>query len=1397
MSILRLIAVLLVLIGISTVAMGQKPYIPTHPNPFSEPWRWTTFPELKGHGLRCMAQTQDGTMWFGTDEGVWSYNGLTYKIHTPQDGLLGAPVYVLCAAQNGQLYAGTPSGISVFQNGTWKRLFPSQNDTPWPINALYETDNGTLWAGTSWGLLKVDAHPPQLYTTPQTAQFMHQWNPTITVYAIPDAIIPKRPWQSAIPDIAGVGIRAIEGSWASLRNRNDPRVIWAIAPNSPAANAGVQLGDYILAIDGTQPAWANDALKGPEGSQITLTLKRPNQPQPFDVTLTRRFISGTFHECPVYTVTEDKNKTLWFALARNHIIRTPIHNSEISTTQTWHNFDHTNHQQINYGPILFKDKQDTLWTASQTHPHGLLQFDGQNWVEKTPPIIGTSIIQTQDNILWIGGRRLYAFANNHLSTGSVPHDAPHNYIHLLEAQNGALWLAGTGEGVARFDYQTSRWQTFENLAFYCDTADGIEWFLDDDQNIVSKNKNTWQMWDVSDGVFENPQYLSLTSSRQVIASGYQNGIFTTATHNGQTWTQTEYPHCEAQGDIRRLIHAPDGTLWLITTESIGIYEKTPEGVWHHHTPPEAPAPPESIVRTPNGNIWLGGWYGLRQYNPKEKKWEIITAHTGLTSYIDALHAAPNGDLWVGTRLYGIFHFNGQTWKQYNVADGIADINIVHIFSSPNHTIWAVTRNGISHFDGQTWTPNALPLELARQNSGNIPQPSLSQTQNGTLWLNSANGQTVAYHPNQIPPETQITSSIRYVSQPGNTTLSWIGTDPWNITAKHNLQFSYRINQEPWSPFTPKMSDIFLGLSGGGYTFEVRARDQDFNIDPTPAKLKFTVALPVWQQPWFITIMTLLGAAIIWQTRRVMQRNRQIQASNRALEIAMGDLQSSEERLRSVVTNAPVIFWAVDTQGTLTFLQGKAQDMLGLPETEILGESVFQLFSQNPDLCKDIQRALQGDAFVSIREFLGTTFEVHHAPLQNEEGHHNGAIGVATNITDRVRSESERLRLNEELRQLHYLYRLRVALSQARTLDEVITHAGKALLRTLSTAVSADVYLTLDDRDWVFGDPKHTQTYHYHRTLEWGNQTRGILAVETNVILTESQERALLDETAGQIAATLEARELEAQLLQSARLLSLGQMAAGVAHELNQPLAAISATAEGVYLRLESGMSVSRKRMMLMMEDILGLVDRMIGSIESLRIFSRDSSQEKSREFDLNDAIRSSLKMMKAQLQSHGIQLTLSLEADLPKILGHPHQMEQVILNLLSNARDALDQKQNQDKHIFIYTHRQQMAQADTNASNQNGAELTEHIIMEVQDNGTGINEMDLQRLFEPFFTTKPVDKGTGIGLSIAFAIVQNHGGEITCTSQKNRQTTFKVSLPIPKVSPANDKHRSEPTHSAH
>ena len=204
----------------------------------------------------------------------------------------------------------------------------------------------------------------------------------------------------------------------------------------------------------------------------------------------------------------------------------------------------------------------------------------------------------------------------------------------------------------------------------------------------------------------------------------------------------------------------------------------------------------------------------------------------------------------------------------------------------------------------------------------------------------------------------------------------------------------------------------------------------------------------------------------------------------------------------------------------------------------------------------------------------------------------------------------------------------------------------------------------------------------------------------------------------------------------------------------------------ICLRLMGGVPLETDELREMMEDVRGVVDRMAGTVDHLRVFSRDVSEEPRQAMDVNEVIESSLKMMQTQLENHGIDLVLDLSNALPNVWGHPHPLEQVVLNLLSNARDTVDERAEMegtvyDKQIWIRTR----VEDDV-------------VVIEVGDNGVGMDEATRQRLFEPFFTTKDADRGTGLGLSIIYAIVRNHDGEIAVESEEGKGTTFRVMLPV-------------------
>ncbi|MBA3005384.1 MAG: PAS domain-containing protein [Proteobacteria bacterium] len=242
--------------------------------------------------------------------------------------------------------------------------------------------------------------------------------------------------------------------------------------------------------------------------------------------------------------------------------------------------------------------------------------------------------------------------------------------------------------------------------------------------------------------------------------------------------------------------------------------------------------------------------------------------------------------------------------------------------------------------------------------------------------------------------------------------------------------------------------------------------------------------------------------------------------------------------------------------------------------------------------------------------------------------------------------------------------------------------------------------------------------------------------------------------------TLE-KEYQAQFYQAEKMATVGILAAGVAHEINNPLTAISGFAEGLRRRL------SRIRGQVdddMYDDFEEYTDTIIKEclrcrdiVRSLLTFSRPVASSL-QPVDLNHCIEDTLFILKHHFkEQHKITVTTDLHADLPLIKGDESQLKQVIINLLTNALDATDE----GGTIRIKTFPEE----------DGGAGLI------VEDSGCGIPQDVQDRLFEPFFTTKPTGKGIGIGLSTCYSIVKNHNGEISVSSEEGKGSSFSVRIP--------------------
>ncbi|MBI4208102.1 MAG: hypothetical protein HY538_00145 [Deltaproteobacteria bacterium] len=231
---------------------------------------------------------------------------------------------------------------------------------------------------------------------------------------------------------------------------------------------------------------------------------------------------------------------------------------------------------------------------------------------------------------------------------------------------------------------------------------------------------------------------------------------------------------------------------------------------------------------------------------------------------------------------------------------------------------------------------------------------------------------------------------------------------------------------------------------------------------------------------------------------------------------------------------------------------------------------------------------------------------------------------------------------------------------------------------------------------------------------------------------------------------------EKVLEQTEKLSSLGRMAAGVAHELNNPLTMISNYVQMSILQGEQG-GVSPEWMDRLKKILMG-VDRITDLSRSLTSFARSSPVGKSQ-IDLNQVLKEALSFTEFEIRRSGITLRTDLSPHLPRIYGTKGALSQVAVNLFINAKDAMSTKKNGEISIRSF-------------QTENG-----EAVFQVKDSGCGVPREILSKIFDPFFTTKEEGKGTGLGLAIAMKIVTEHGGRIQVESEPGEWTQFTVYLP--------------------
>jgi PAS domain S-box-containing protein len=492
-------------------------------------------------------------------------------------------------------------------------------------------------------------------------------------------------------------------------------------------------------------------------------------------------------------------------------------------------------------------------------------------------------------------------------------------------------------------------------------------------------------------------------------------------------------------------------------------------------------------------------------------------------------------------------------------------------------------------------------------------------------------------------------------------------------------------------------------------------------------------------------LTILLAVIVWHAVYVRQRRRSEAA-----------LRESEERFRSMADTAPVMIWIADPGNRFTFVNKTWLEFTGRSEEQELGDGwAGGLHPEDLERCRETFRA----AFAARRRFhlecrLRRADGEYRCvlcsgvPRFDPAGLFVGFIGSQIDITD-LQSEERFRQLAANIDQVFWMLDLGA---------DRIVYASPAFESVWGRSVSA----LCQDRTWL------VETVHPEDRARFeafsAQQRSGSVEETYRLVRPDGAVRWIHDRAfvvrnpegepyrvAGIAEDITEKRELEAQLSQANKMEAIGRLAGGVAHDFNNLLTVIGGYSQ---MLLEGAYSGDPSRGKL--EQILNATNQASSLTRQLLAFSRRQVRQP-RLVNLNHLVTSQ-KTMLARIIGERITIETVFDPALCLIKADPHQLEQVVMNLAVNARDAMA-----NGGVFRIA---------TRMVDEKRVRLT------VSDNGCGMDERIRERVFEPFFTTKGIGKGTGLGLSTVYGIVRQNEGTIRVSSQRGQGTVFELDFPL-------------------
>jgi PAS domain S-box-containing protein len=825
----------------------------------------------------------------------------------------------------------------------------------------------------------------------------------------------------------------------------------------------------------------------------------------------------------------------------------------------------------------------------------------------------------------------------------------------------------------------------------------------------------------------------------------------------------------------------EGTLWIG-----GGAEERPGGLYRFREGKWDQIPGifgvHQIIEDRDGSLLAAGRDGLFQVRGGKA---IPYQHNQSVRPIANIYQESTGTFWLATYGRGLFRLRDGQLKAVTTKDGLPNNLLLgvledgksNLWFSSNQNIFRLSLKELSDFaDGKI--SSVLPVsygieEGMRSSECNGGSPGVWKTGDGRIWFPSVRG-VVAIDPaagSRLPPpvvleeawanQLMLARDGQTSATPGNNTFDFRFT-ALSFSAPEKLRFKYRLEpfDKDWVDAGTRRTAHYTNMPPGEYSFHVIAANGYGVWNDRGVNVRFVLRPHFYQTNWFYALCGVFFLALLWA----------------AYQFRIRQLQRKFKQLQDVIDTIPAYVWSCLPDGYLDLINQRLREFMGQSFGQAVGRNWEEAFHPE-DRAHFLEawhaavasgEAMECEARLRRADGQYRWSLIRNAPLHDKTGKIVKWYGTGTDIDDRKGAE-ETLRESE--------VRFRTFVDHATDAFFLIGDRGEVLdvnrQACESVGYSREELIGMTTRDfdpdaddallqWIGGqlDAGVVCTFESHHRQKdgtvfpvevrvrpfWQGSRRLSLALARDIT-----DRRRAEEERGSL------RQLEADLAHINRVSMMGELAASIAHEVNQPLSGIVSNGSAC-LRWLAGDPPNVEEVREAVRDIVRDGKRAGEVIARIRALTKRTSPP-SEELDVNETIREVLAIAGDEAKRENVVFRTQFADNLLPVSGDRIQLQQVVLNLVMNGMEAMSSVGERARQLLI----------STRSIDPDQVQVT------VEDSGVGLDPSTTARIFEPFFTTK--SGGMGMGLSISRSILQNHGGRLWATLNNGPGTSFHFTLP--------------------